>query len=85
MKDVVIVVDGREIRAQRGVSVAAALLDNAVPVFRRSAGGDARSPLCGMGICYECRVTIDDVAHRRACLVTVADGQRITTQGGDAR
>jgi sarcosine oxidase subunit alpha len=32
-----------------------------------------------MGTCYECRVTIDGVAHRRACLVTVAEGMHVTT------
>jgi len=35
-----------------------------------------------MGTCYECRVTIDGVAHRRACLVTVADGMHVTTADG---
>ena len=38
--------------------------------------------MCGMGTCYECRVTIDGVAHRRACLVTVADGMDVTTAAG---
>jgi sarcosine oxidase subunit alpha len=32
-----------------------------------------------MGICYECRVTIDGVAHRRACLVPVSDGMIVQT------
>jgi len=32
-----------------------------------------------MGSCYECRVTIDGVAHRGAWLVTVADGMRVMT------
>jgi hypothetical protein len=35
--------------------------------------------LCGMGICYECRVTISDVAHQRACMVVVEPGMRIDT------
>jgi sarcosine oxidase subunit alpha len=32
-----------------------------------------------MGTCYECRVTIDGVAHRRACLVVVTEGMHVTT------
>ena len=48
----------------------------------RSVSGEPRAPLCGMGTCYECRVTIDGVAHRRACLVTVADGMHVTTADG---
>jgi len=35
--------------------------------------------LCGMGICYECRVDIDGVAHRRACLVPVSHGLQVRT------
>jgi sarcosine oxidase subunit alpha len=32
-----------------------------------------------MGICHECRVTIDGVPHRRACLVPLADGMDVRT------
>jgi len=76
---VTIIADGREHRVAEGVSVAAALLDLGVVAFRRSMAGESRAPLCGMGTCFECRVTIDGVAHRRACLVPVADGMRIAT------
>jgi D-hydroxyproline dehydrogenase subunit gamma len=71
--------DGRAVRVPAGVSVAAALLDAGVDAFRRSVSGDARGPVCGMGTCFECRVTIDGVAHRRSCLVPVADGMRVVT------
>jgi sarcosine oxidase subunit alpha len=79
---VTIVCDGRELRVTAGISVAAALLGVGVSSFRHSVSGDDRAPLCGMGICYECRVTIDGLPHRRACLVTVADGLQITTDSG---
>jgi D-hydroxyproline dehydrogenase subunit gamma len=71
--------DDRSVRVPAGVTVAAALTDLGVTAFRRSVGGEPRGPLCGMGTCYECRVTIDGVAHRRACLVLVAEGMRVTT------
>ena len=74
-----LIADGRRIPAMKGTTVAAALLDAGVRGFRRSIGGEPRGPLCGMGICFECRVTIDDVPHRRACLVPVADGMRVST------
>ena len=77
---VTIVADDRELRVVAGTSVAAALLDAGVLTFRRSVTGDARGPLCGMGICYECRVTVDGVPLRRSCLVPVADGLRISTR-----
>ena len=74
----------RRVTATPGSTVAAALLDAGVRSFRRSVRGEPRGPLCGMGICFECRVTIDGVPHRRACLVPVADGMRVTTDGDDA-
>jgi sarcosine oxidase subunit alpha len=79
-----IVVDGRRTPAAAGASVAAALLGLGVRAFRTSVRGEPRAPLCGMGICLECRVTIDGVAHRRACLVPVAAGMRVDTAEGGA-
>lgn len=79
---VTIFADGRSVRVPAGVTVAAALLDLGTFAFRRSVSGEPRAPVCGMGTCYECRVTIDGVAHRRACLVTVAEGMRVTTADG---
>ena len=76
---VTIVVDGRPLRVDAGISVAAALLNAGVQAFRRSVTGSDRGPLCGMGVCHECRVVIDGVPHRRACLVTVGDGVRVST------
>jgi sarcosine oxidase subunit alpha len=50
-----------------------------VQAFRRSVTGEARAPLCGMGVCYECRVTIGGIRHRRACQVSVSNGLDIAT------
>ena len=71
--------DGRDVRVPVGITVAAALVDLGLAGFRRSVGGEWRGPVCGMGTCYECRVTIDGVAHRRSCLVPVAEGMRVET------
>ena len=80
---VTIVADGREIRVAAGTSVAAALLGAGVEAFRRSVRGELRAPLCGMGICFECRATIDGVPHRRACLVPVLEGLHVATTSGE--
>ena len=77
-----IVADGHRATVSSGLTVAAALLNLGVTAFRVSATGAPRGPLCGMGTCYECRVTIDGVPHRRACLTLVAAGMRVTTGGG---
>lgn len=76
---VTIIADGRDVSVPAGTSVAAALLGLGMPVLRRSVSGQGRGPLCGMGICHECRVTIDGVPHRRACLVPVVDGLHVST------
>jgi len=76
---VTITVDGRAVDAERGMMLAAAMMNAGVTAFRTSVGGEPRAPLCGMGICFECRVTVDGVAHRRACLVACEDGMRVET------
>lgn len=76
---VALFVDGRPITATAGDSVAAALLNSGVLALRVSVTGAVRGPLCGMGTCEECRVTIDGIANQRACLAEVGEGMRITT------
>lgn len=78
---VALVIDGREVRVPAGISVAAALLNSGVVGFRRSVSGEPRAPLCGMGSCHECRVTIDGRPQRRSCLEPVREGMRVETDG----
>jgi hypothetical protein len=47
--------------------------------YRRSVSGEPRGPLCGMGICFECRVTIDGRAHCRSCQVVCQPGMEVRT------
>jgi len=58
------------------VSTAVALTG---PAFRRSVTGEPRGPLCGMGICFECRVTIDGREHIRSCQIPAAEGMEVLT------
>jgi predicted molibdopterin-dependent oxidoreductase YjgC len=81
-EQVTIVVDGEEHRVPADTTVAVALLGLGVRAFRRSVHGEPRAPLCAMGICYECRVDIDGVADRRACLVPVVEGLLVRTAAG---
>ncbi len=74
-----VTIDGRRVSVASGASVAVALLDADLARFRRSVRGELRGPVCGMGICYECRVTIDGAAHQRACLVDCEEGMVIET------
>ena len=72
-------IDGAPAEADAGTTVAAALWNSGRWSFRRSVSGESRGPLCAMGVCFECRVTIDDQANRRACLEAVAPGLRVRT------
>ncbi len=76
-----IFVDGRPLEAEDTLTVAAVLLNSGHTRFRRSVNGEPRGPLCAMGVCFECRVTIDGVLHRRACMEECRPGMRITTGG----
>jgi D-hydroxyproline dehydrogenase subunit gamma len=76
-----LLVDGQRVAASEGMTVAAVLMNAGVTGFRIGVRGAPRAPLCGMGVCHECRVTIDGVAHRRACVVTAADGMQVSTNG----
>lgn len=80
-----VVINGQRVDVSAGITAAAALLNAGESSFRSSVGGEARGPVCGMGVCYECRVTIDNVAHQRACLRVVADGMRIDTAAVNVR
>ncbi|MGH9802798.1 MAG: FAD-dependent oxidoreductase, partial [Blastocatellia bacterium] len=57
-------------------------VDKKSSAFRRSITGEARAPLCGMGICFECRVTINGQAHSRSCQISAADGMKVLTDCG---
>lgn len=77
--DVEIVVDGRPLRVSAGTTLASALFDAGVTSFRTSVRGEPRAPICGMGICHECRVTVNGRAHERSCLITCSDGMVVGT------
>ncbi len=80
MSDVEIRVDGSTVHAEAGATVAAALVSAGIFGFRSSVSATPRGPLCGMGTCYECRVTINGVHHRRACMTVVAPGMDVATR-----
>ena len=77
-KSVRLHVDGVAIDAPAGASVAAAIAQVSA-IFGRRPDGSARAPLCGMGVCFECRVRIDGADHQRACMIAVRMGLRVDT------
>lgn len=71
--------NGRVVEAEAGTSVLAMLWNTGRRAVRASVSGEERGPLCGMGTCHECRVTIDGEPHRRSCLETVREGMEVRT------
>lgn len=71
-------VNGKSVEVEAGTSVAVATMA-ANGFTRRSVSGEPRAPLCGMGICFECRLTIDGVSQQRSCLIACAEGMEIRT------
>lgn len=71
-------VNGKPIHVAPEATAAVACLQAGVHT-RRSPAGEHRAPLCGMGICYECRASIDGVAHERTCMIRCREEMRIET------
>jgi len=72
-------VNGSPLSVKEGTTVAAAVLISGVSAFRHSVTGEPRGPLCGMGICYECRVIIDGEPHARSCQILCRSGMQVVT------
>ena len=74
-----IVVNGRAVTVPAGSTVAVALLVAGTEAFRHSVSGAPRGPLCGMGTCFECRLTIDGRLHCRSCQMECREGMTVST------
>jgi len=78
MTTITITFAGRTLQARDGQTVAAALIENGVRSWRRTRhGGRPRGLFCGIGVCFDCLLTIDGQAAQRACLVPVRDGMTL--------
>jgi hypothetical protein len=73
-----ITVNGKQVRVPLGASVAVAVIMAGEPC-RFSVNGEPRGPLCGMGICMECRATVNGVPHRRTCQMICDAGMEVVT------
>lgn len=79
MKQITLSIDARSISVAVGTSVAAAIAITGNTSTRRSVSGQLRAPLCGMGVCQECRVVIDGRAHQLSCQTPCESGMQVLT------
>ena len=75
-----IVVNGMEREVDAGSMLASALLALDVRRFRDSVTGEPRAPLCGMGVCHECRVCVNGRRQVRSCMLSCRDRMRVETE-----
>lgn len=74
-------VDGRDVPARAGESVAVALVRSGRWVFGRSVKYHRpRGPVCFRGRCDGCLMRVDGVANLMTCLVPATDGLEVETQ-----
>lgn len=73
-----IMINGRPVLVAENTSVAAAMIMANEPC-RISVRQEGRAPLCGMGVCMECRATVNGVPHRRTCQVTCSPEMEVVT------
>ena len=71
--------DGAEVTAYPGETIAAALIASGIPATRLSRRSMKRGYFCGMGLCWECLVTVNDRPNQRACMHAVEDGMVVRT------
>jgi succinate dehydrogenase/fumarate reductase-like Fe-S protein len=71
-----IVVDGQFFTVPAGITVAAALAYTDKQTTRCSVSRQWRTPFCGMGICQECRVTVNGL-RRPACQTICRENMHI--------
>lgn len=86
---IVLTIDGHATSVAPGTTLAAAVAiaaeargaGPASGATRRSVGGQLRAPLCGMGVCQECRVSVNGRAHVLSCQTLCAPGMDVRTGG----
>ena len=76
---ITLTVNGVSITVRAGITIAAAVFEAVNGVFRKSVSGEGRGPLCGMGICYECRLTVNGTRYVRSCQVLCQGGMDVST------
>jgi sarcosine oxidase, subunit alpha len=67
--------DGQEITGRTGDTIASALMAHGIRVLRHSDRlGEPRGIYCGIGHCFECRVTVNGTTGVRACITPISEG-----------
>ncbi len=75
-----IVVDGRTLAAVPGQTIGAVLHAGGVRSWRSTRfGGRPRGLFCGIGVCFDCLITVNGAENLRACLTEARPGDEVST------
>lgn len=75
--------NGRDLGYQPGQSVGAALLAAGVRSWRTTRRhARPRGIFSGIGVCFDCLVTVDGRPNVRACVITAQEGMDVRAQDG---
>ena len=78
--------DGRPVPFEDGWTVGAALTAAGVRSWRSTRQqGRPRGLFCGIGICFDCLITVDGQSSLRACLLPARAGAEVRSQEGTGR
>ena len=77
---VTLTVNGAPVIVVAGATIAVAVAI-AGQTCRISVTGEPRGALCGMGICFECRVSVNGTPHCRRCQILCEPGMDVKTDG----
>jgi predicted molibdopterin-dependent oxidoreductase YjgC len=86
MSEIAFTFDGEPMRAEAGQTIAAALVADGIASWRSTRFGDSpRGILCGIGVCYDCLLTLNGEPNVRACVTRVESGDDVRRQDGVGR
>ncbi|WP_163510005.1 (2Fe-2S)-binding protein [Fodinicola acaciae] len=75
----IVQVDGKPVAGRDGQSLAGVLHAAGIVAWRQTRGGAPRGLFCGIGVCFDCLVTVNGEPGVRACQRAAADGDIVVT------
>jgi aerobic-type carbon monoxide dehydrogenase small subunit (CoxS/CutS family) len=84
--EIKIIVDGQPVKAYEGESVAAAIYATGRRTLRTtSKRNETRGLYCGIGVCFDCVMIIDNIPNVRSCQKLVRDGMIVESEKGEGK
>ena len=77
---VCVFVDDDPVHGVEGQSIAGMLLCSGRQAWRHGVSGGGRGVFCGIGVCFDCLVTVNGERDVRACRRRAHDGDDVRTQ-----